>query len=190
MNKNNKVLKKENGKAKSKMGITIIVGLAVLFIAAILIAKGISGDENKTALGVDVGTASESASGTANSGSDLVIPKGEITETAKFYPTKVGGTNMEVLAVKADDGSIRTAFNTCQVCNGSPKAYYKQQGDVLVCQNCGNRFSMDMVEKQRGGCNPVPIMQDEKTDDGSNIIISKDILAKNKDIFTANWKTQ
>lgn len=121
---------------------------------------------------------------------DIVIDKGSVTETVQFFPATVGKTRMEVMAVKASDGSIRTAFNTCQVCNGSPKAYYRQQGDLIVCQNCGNRFSMDMIEVQRGGCNPVPIPQDEKVDDGNTIIIPKDTLVRNKGLFTDNWKTR
>jgi uncharacterized membrane protein len=97
---------------------------------------------------------------------------------------------MEIMAVKASDGTIRTAFNTCQVCNGSPRAYYKQEGDVVVCQNCGNRFSMDMIEQQRGGCNPVPIMKGDKTENNDTITISKDFIAQNKALFTEDWKTQ
>jgi hypothetical protein len=161
----------------SKKGIAIVTGIAVvlLAVAVFIIFKGSNEGENKINSGV---------------ATDLVILKTEITETAKFYPLKVGDTNMEVLAVKASDGSVRTAFNTCQVCNGSPKAYYEQQGDALVCQNCGNRFKMDMVEQQRGGCNPVPITKDEKKDDGTNITIPKDLIEKNKELFTSNWKTQ
>jgi len=63
------------------------------------------------------------------SAGDLVISKSEVTEKAKFYPYNADGTRMEILAVRAGDGSIRTAFNTCQVCNGSPRAYFKQQGE-------------------------------------------------------------
>lgn len=121
---------------------------------------------------------------------DIVISKDTITDEVQFLPAKVGKINLEVMAVKAGDGTIRTAFNTCQVCNGSPRAYYKQDGDVVVCQNCGNRFSMDMIEVQRGGCNPIPILQDEKIDNGDTITIPGDFIAKNKDLFTANWKSQ
>lgn len=77
-----------------------------------------------------------------------------------------------------------------QVCNGSPRAYYKQEGNVFVCQNCGNKFSFDMIEQQRGGCNPIPIMKEDKTDDGTNLIISKDFIEQNKSLFTENWKTK
>lgn len=131
-----------------------------------------------------------SNSGNRNSVDDIVITKSTITDQVQFFPAKVGKTNLEVLAVKADDGTIRTAFNTCQVCNGSPRAYYRQEGDVVVCQNCGNRFSMDMIEVQRGGCNPVPIMEGEKNDNGDTFTIPGDFIAKNKGLFTDNWKTQ
>ncbi|MDR2144310.1 MAG: DUF2318 domain-containing protein, partial [Treponema sp.] len=86
---------------------------------------------------------------------DLLIPVAEVTENAVFYPVDIEGVRLEVLAVKAPDGSIRTAFNTCQVCYASGRGFYKQQGTVLVCQNCGNRFRMSQVEVRSGGCNPV-----------------------------------
>ncbi len=120
---------------------------------------------------------------------EIKIVKSDITGTVKFYPYKAGKTKMEVLAVKASDGTIRTAFNTCQVCFNSGKGYYKQEGDELVCQNCGNRFKLDQIEVIKGGCNPVPIMEENKTDDGANIVIAKDFLEANKELF-ANWNKQ
>jgi uncharacterized membrane protein len=118
---------------------------------------------------------------------DLVIPVSEITENAVFYPVDIQGTRIEVLAVKAPDGTIRTAFNTCQVCYASGRGFYKQQGSVLVCQNCGNRFRMSQVEVRSGGCNPVPIDQANKTVTGTTITISKEYLTRAKDIF-ARWR--
>jgi uncharacterized membrane protein len=118
---------------------------------------------------------------------NLVIPLAEITENATFYPVDIQGTRLEVIAVKAPDGTIRTAFNTCQVCYASGRGFYKQQGNLLVCQNCGNRFRMSQVEKVSGGCNPVPIFADNKTVDAKNITISKDFLIQAKSIF-AKWK--
>jgi uncharacterized membrane protein len=99
----------------------------------------------------------------------------------------IGGTRIEVLAVKAPDGTIRTAFNTCQSCYGSGRGFYKQQGTVLVCQNCGRRFRMSQVEIRSGGCNPVPIFKENKTLSGNTITISKEYLARARDIF-ARWK--
>jgi uncharacterized membrane protein len=118
---------------------------------------------------------------------DLVIQIAEITGNAVFYPVDIGETRLEVLAVKAPDGTIRTAFNTCQVCYGSGRGFYKQQGTVLVCQNCGNRFRMSQVEVRSGGCNPVPIFQQNKTVTAQTITISKEFLKEAKAIF-ARWR--
>ncbi|MDR0451755.1 MAG: DUF2318 domain-containing protein [Treponema sp.] len=118
---------------------------------------------------------------------DLVIPIAELTENAAFYPVDIQGTRIEVIAVKAPDGTVRTAFNTCQVCYASGRGFYKQQGSLLVCQNCGNRFRMSQVERRSGGCNPVPIFPANKTVDDKSVTISRDFLAKAKEIF-AYWK--
>ncbi len=118
---------------------------------------------------------------------DIVIPIDEVTETPSFYPATINGTDLEIIAVKASDGTIRTAFNTCQVCYSSGRGYYKTEGDRLVCQNCGNSFSVDEVEVTRGGCNPVPITPEYKTIDDKTIIITKDFLNKATEIFH-NWK--
>ncbi|MDR2136644.1 MAG: DUF2318 domain-containing protein [Synergistaceae bacterium] len=120
---------------------------------------------------------------------DLYIPADEITETATFYPLTVDGTEMEIFAVKAPDGTIRTAFNTCQVCYGSGRAYYRQSGNVFVCQNCGNRFRTSDIEIVRGGCNPVPITSQYKTIDDEGITIAKGFLLRAKAIFV-NWKSR
>jgi uncharacterized membrane protein len=94
---------------------------------------------------------------------------------------------MEVIAVRASDGTIRTALNTCQVCYRSGRGFYKQVGEVLVCQNCGNRFKVDQVELVRGGCNPIPILEGEKSDLGDSILIPDAFLKKAAPYF-AVWK--
>lgn len=159
-----------------KNGVIITSGVLVLIIAIFLVKGSLDG-----------GT--KTATQAATSGTDLIIPISEVSETAKFYQYSVDGIKMEVVALKASDGTIRTALNTCQVCYDSGRGYYVQEGDVLVCQNCGNRFEANQIEKIRGGCNPVPIMQENKIDDGTNITISKDFLAQNTDLFS-NWKSK
>jgi uncharacterized membrane protein len=136
------------------------------------------------------GKAVASAAGNQKAqGNDIVIHKSDVTDVATFIPYEAGNVKMEIIAVKAPDGSIRTAFNTCQVCFDSGKGYYVQEGDELVCQNCGNRFDISKVEKQKSGCNPVPIMETDKKDDGTTITISADYINQNKDLF-AKWKTK
>lgn len=120
-------------------------------------------------------------------GEKLVIPISDLSKKATFYPVEVDGTEMEVIAGKDSKGEIRTAFNTCQVCYDSGNGYYKQLGGELVCQNCGNSFTMDMVGETAGGCNPVPILEENRTVTDSEIQISYEFLKESSDIF-ANWK--
>ena len=118
---------------------------------------------------------------------DFVITTDGITETATFYPIVVEDVAMELFAVKAPDGTIRTAFNTCQVCYDSGRGYYVQEGDMLVCQNCGNRFQTSDVEKIRGGCNPLPIVAEYKTVEENTITVPYELLQAAKEFFL-NWK--
>lgn len=117
----------------------------------------------------------------------IVIEKTNVTNVATFIPYTANGTKMEIIAVRASDGTIRTALNTCQVCYRSGRGYYKQEGDAFVCQNCGNRFKADQLEKVKGGCNPVPILSSDKTDLGDTIGISKSFLESAAPYF-ARWK--
>lgn len=156
---------------KKQKKIFLTVGVVVLLLMGFVVAK----------LGSGPATIGETPSG------DLTILKSDVSDTARFYAYNSDGTNMEVLAVKASDGTIRTALNTCQVCYDSGRGYYKQQGDELICQNCGNRFQLDQIERIKGGCNPVPIMKEDKTEDATSIVISKEFLQANKELF-GNWK--
>lgn len=176
---NSKQNKSNNKSMPSKKNTrNIIIGLStiIILVAGIFIVKGIT-----------VPKAEASQQGVSQQGADITITKSQITETATFIPYNAGGVKMELIAVKAPDGTIRTAFNTCQVCYDSGRGYYKQQGDELVCQNCGNRFKISAVEKQKNGCNPVPILDENKTDNGTTITISQSYLNQNKELFS-NWK--
>lgn len=182
---NKKVSAKKVTPQKKKDNKMMIIGLvAFILISTVALTMILGGKPQKeTAASKDGG---QSVSETV-SGDGLKIAKAEVTETAKFYPYKVDNVNMEVFAVKASDGSIRTALNTCQVCYGSGRGYYKQEGNTLICQNCGNVFDVDQIEKVKNGCNPVPVGEENKKDDGSNIVISDTFMEGYKDLFL-NWK--
>jgi uncharacterized membrane protein len=157
-----------------------------MLLLALLAGLVACGDGNPSGQATGDGASASQAEATPE-GTDIVIPIADITDKARFYPTTVGGTAVEVLAVKAPDGSIRTAFNTCQVCFDSGRGYYVQEGNVLVCQNCGNRFATDDVEIKTGGCNPVPIFDENKIVTENTITIPVSTLESAKDLF-ANWK--
>lgn len=117
---------------------------------------------------------------------DLVIQVADISEQVTFYPVTIDGTELEVMALKATDGTIRTAFNTCQICYNSGRGHYEQDGEFLICQNCQNRFGLDDIEVTRGGCNPIPITPEYKEVSEDSIIISKDFLQEATVVFS-NW---
>ena len=114
---------------------------------------------------------------------DLVINVSEITENALYFPVQIDDVLLEIIAVKAPDGTIRTAFNTCQVCYQSKKGYFVQVNTLLVCQNCGNRYRMSQLERESGGCNPEPIFPENKVVTNDTITISKDFMSKFKYMF-------
>lgn len=120
-------------------------------------------------------------------GGELVISTSQISGTAAFYPIIVDGTQMEVFAIRASDGTVRTAFNTCQMCYTSGRGYYVQEGKYLICQNCGSHFTADQVERQTGGCNPWQISAENKTQTEDTIRIGYDFLKESSSVFT-NWK--
>ena len=181
-NKKNIKKQQKNNKTRNIMigSVSVIALLTVILVFALPKANNdlTSGDST-----------SITTSGKVAQVSNMTINKSDITsKVAKFYPVTVDGTKMEILALKASDGTIRTAFNTCQVCYTSGRGYYKLEGDTLVCQNCGNRFTPDQVAQQKGGCNPVPILESERTDSGSSITIGSDFLLQSK-ALVASWKS-
>ncbi len=157
----------------------IIIAAALLILTAAVYIVFPNGSDN--------GNSNQSDQIKTVEDADIVIPISSITENATFYPAIMNGTKLEVIALKASDGTIRTAFNTCQVCYNSGRGYYEQEDNELVCQNCGNRFGMDAVEVTRGGCNPVPITDENITVEGEFITIPKEFLTQASVIFQ-NWK--
>ena len=73
---------------------------------------------------------------------------------AHFYKYEEGGKEIAFFAVKASDGSVRTAFDACDSCYRSKKGY-EQQGDKMNCNNCNQKFAINRLgPNASGGCNP------------------------------------
>ena len=104
--------------------------------------------------GTTTGNATQTVNLAAEGSTD--IPLSEITEEAKWYEYDANGKKIKFFAVKASDGSIKTAFDACDVCYGSKKGY-RQEGNQMVCNNCGNKYPIDGLgteNKAGGGCWP------------------------------------
>ena len=81
-------------------------------------------------------------------------------------------TTIRYFILKSSDGILRAAFNACDVCWPAGKGYY-QDGDHMVCRNCGRRFASVLVNEVKGGCNPAPLSR--KLENDKLIIQIKDI---------------
>lgn len=103
------------------------------------------------------------------------IPLSEISDTAKFYDYNSNGVNIWYFVVKASDGSIKTAFDACDVCYRSRKGY-RQEGNDMICNNCGLSFKTDDLgtkNKNPGGCWPGYL---PNRIENNNVIIKKNDL--------------
>lgn len=102
-----------------------------------------------------------------------------------FWDWNQNGTAMQVIALLDSAGKPHIAYNTCQVCMGSPYAYFEYQNGFLYCMNCGNAFTLDTVGQQSGGCTPLPV--DSYTQTETAIVIPAEELQRAAGSF-ANWK--
>ena len=91
---------------------------------------------------------------------------------ARHFEHADGKFNIRYFILKSSDGIIRAAFDACDVCWPAGKGYY-QEGDHMVCRNCGRRFASVLVNEVQGGCNPAPLIR--SVDNGKLIIQVKDI---------------
>jgi uncharacterized membrane protein len=75
---------------------------------------------------------------------------------AKHFEYQSGEHTIRYFVIKSADGVLRAAFDACDVCWPAGKGYY-QDGDDMVCRNCGRRFASHLVNDVKGGCNPAPL---------------------------------
>ena len=114
-----------------------------------------------------------------NAGDVVKIPLKDVSETASFHKIDVDGVTVTYFLVKAPDGTVRSALNACDVCFPEKKGY-KQDGEFMVCVNCGQKFHLSRIGMVKGGCNPHPVAN---TIEGDQVLISKDELAQGVKYF-------
>ena len=111
----------------------------------------------------------------------LTIDIGALSAEPEFIDWDQDGTAMQIIALKDSSGAVQLAYNTCQVCAGSPYAYFEYSDGVLMCMNCGNRFGLASVGKASGGCNPKPLAEYQV--EGDAVVISEETLAQAASAF-------
>lgn len=91
---------------------------------------------------------------------------------ARHFEHVDGKFTIRYFVLKSSDGVIRAAFDACDVCWPANKGYY-QEGDYMVCRNCGRKFASVLVNEVKGGCNPAPL--NRTLESGKLVIQIKDI---------------
>lgn len=111
---------------------------------------------------------------TAENGQVRIPVKDLDSGEAKFFRYKADSKTVKFFVLKAKDGKLRAALDACDVCFKENKGY-KQDGDVMVCVNCGMKFPSSRIGEQKGGCNPHPI---EAVVEGDQLVLNALELAQ------------
>lgn len=128
---------------KNTVKILALVALALVAVVAYVVAG--AGGERAAAV----------AGGLKVAGEEVSLPVSELSGKARFYDYKTAsGKTVRFFAMKSSDGVYRAALDACDVCFASKKGY-RQEGDDMVCNNCGNHFHSAQINEVKGGCNPV-----------------------------------
>ena len=120
------------------------------------------------------------ASGVAATGDSVAIPAAVFDDgKAHYYEHRHGDLTIRYFVIKSADGVIRAAFDACDVCWPAGKGY-AQDGEYMVCRNCGQRFHSTKVNEVKGGCNPAPL---ERRMENGNVVIRVSDLNAGKSFF-------
>jgi uncharacterized membrane protein len=160
---------------KSRLPLFVaIVGVVVIAAAAVFYVN--QGDSVQTT----TAAAPSSAGSTAVAFPVSLFEDGK----ARHFEHKDGEITIRYFILKSSDGVLRAAFDACDVCWPAGKGYY-QEGDNMVCRNCGRRFASVRVNEVKGGCNPAPL--NRSVQNGKLVIQVKDIL-EGKQYFNFSGK--
>lgn len=118
-----------------------------------------------------------------NGDGNLVIRTTDLSGERISFLRVGGDSKIEILARKGDDGKAKAALGTCQSCNGSPNAYYTQEGSLLKCNNCGLTFPLNVIDEPGGGCHPISIDPAAITETDDSLILDAQAISQYEPLF-------
>ncbi|UCE13920.1 MAG: DUF2318 domain-containing protein [Candidatus Heimdallarchaeota archaeon] len=88
-------------------------------------------------------------------GDELVLSISSLSTDAQFYVYNAEDVKIYFFAVIGSDNEVHIAFDACDLCYPEKKGY-SQNNIEIICNNCGNRFSINGIgtENLQGGCWP------------------------------------
>jgi uncharacterized membrane protein len=150
---------------------SVVIGVAVLVIVAGWAAFSLSRSRNDDMSIVRGDRSSVNRAAyvpvTAENG-EVRVPLSSLQgDKASYYVYAGGGREIRFFLLKTADGSVRAALDACTSCYHA-KLGYRQEGDAMVCNNCGMGFRSTDVGIVTGGCSPIPV---EKRMDGRLLVL-------------------
>jgi uncharacterized membrane protein len=158
-----------------------LVTLGVIVLAAVVYRVGFYEEAQPAATAAPVAHSTAAAPPLLRAGAavavdrpDVVIPAAQFDDgQARFFTYDAGsGTTVRFFVMKSGDGVIRAAFDACDVCYREKRGY-RQQGDHMLCINCGQSFRSADINVRQGGCNPAPL--DRALVDGQIVLKATDL---------------
>jgi uncharacterized membrane protein len=156
----------------------MIVGVAAAGILAVVVAAASAGILD----GLFKKSPAEAAkaAGVVETADAVRIPlKALDSGKALFLSLESEGRQLHYFALKSRDGAYRAALDACDVCFQSNRGY-RQEGDLMVCNNCGQTFPTNRIGEIKGGCNPHPLA---RRIEGQVLVIGKADIVARKDYF-------
>lgn len=158
--KRNKVLKNNKKKEFRKEWLIPIV----IVITGVIFAAWPRNRDGKVSLG---SSAARYEKVNAKDGV-VALPASQFNDyKARYFVYEFPQKEVFFFVVKSSDGVIRAAYDACDVCYHQKKGY-KQDGDLMICNNCGQVFPTDRINIEKGGCNPAPL---DRTTEGENVVL-------------------
>lgn len=98
---------------------------------------------------------------------------------ASYFVYRANGKDIKFFILRATDGSVRLALDACTACNHA-KLGYRQNGETMVCNNCGMSFKSTDVGHITGGCSPIPL---KNSQDGTTLVVKAKDLEEGAQYF-------
>ncbi|HTZ99577.1 MAG TPA: Fe-S-containing protein [Candidatus Aquilonibacter sp.] len=101
---------------------------------------------------------------TAENG-QVTIPLSDLTDqSVHFYDADTGGAEIRFMVIHQTNGNYAVALDACEICGW---AGYRQQGQNVICRNCGAEIYLPSIG-EKGGCNPIPVKSEVEN---GNVIV-------------------
>jgi len=128
----------------------LLAGMAVLGVAGALLARMLPEEEKKPAAGAMFGYVAQ--------GGEVTYDKAALnSRAARFYQHKAeDGVIVRYFLYGGANGEVGAALDACASCWREGKGH-RQEGDEMVCVQCGKRFAIADLSKRSDPCAPIAL---------------------------------